>query len=312
MRDCTGQHARSAESIAKYIRRTFDSKNDMLRAVYSWIAQHITYDLNRLHVGITYKHESEVVAQVLKTRKTICFGYVATFKAIAEHLDIPIVVVRGYTKQNGKISNIPHSWCAVKHNNKWRLIDPTWSSGYLSSVVFHQRLNDKWFLVHPDIIIQTHIPFDPLWQFSYFPINGYEFSAGIRADSITSRFFCYPDTIKAIERLTEKERLRSENRRILASGYTNRMIDKHVNDNKTSIEYIVHNENVEIYNKAATAYNQAGSMFNKRNLHAAKTKLDEASAIINTVQNPDKDISTSIADLKKMIYKLEFQIKEML
>ncbi|MDR0724943.1 MAG: hypothetical protein LBF59_02905 [Prevotellaceae bacterium] len=312
MRICPAQHTQSAESIAKYIKSKFDTENDRLRAAYSWVAQHITYDLSKMYTGITYKHESEVVKQVLRTRKSVCFGYVVTFKAIVEYFGIELITVKGYTKQNGRIDDIPHAWCAVKHKGEWRLIDPTWSAGYFASGAFHKRFSDKWFLVPPEAIIKSHIPFDPVLQFSYFPVNGNEFAAGISADSITSRFFSYPDTIKIIEQLPEKERLIAENRRIISMGDNNRMLEKHIENNKISVEHIVHNENVNIFNQAVTMYNSATSLFNRNELKTAKLKLNEASETLDNIQNPNKSMSASIGDLKKMIKKMESQIKKML
>lgn len=312
MRICPVQRTRSAEDIAKYIKSKFSSENDRLRAAYSWVAQNIAYDIGKMYVSLTYKHESEVVRQVLQTRRTVCFGYVVTFKAIAENLGINTVTVKGYTKQNGRIDAIPHAWCAVKYSGEWRLIDPTWSAGYLSSGVFHRRFNDKWFLVHPDRIIKSHFPFDPVWQFSYFPVNGSEFAAGTGADSITSRFFSYPDTLKIIEQLPEKERLVAENRRVLSMGDGNHMTAKYVESNKKLVEHIVHNENVNIYNKAVNAYNMASSMFNKNNPEAVRLQLNEASETLNSIQNPDKEMSASTRDLKQRISKLKSQTEKML
>jgi transglutaminase/protease-like cytokinesis protein 3 len=312
MRLCPARRTQSAESIAKYIKSRFDTESDRLRAAYSWVAQHITYDVGSMYTGIKYKHESEVVKRVLQTRKTVCFGYVVTFKAIAENLGIDIIIVKGCTQQNGRIDAIAHAWCAVKHNNKWRLIDPTWSAGYLSSGVFQKRFNDKWFLVQPELMIKSHIPFDPVWQFSYFPVNSSEFAARISADSITSRFFSYPDTVKIIEQLPEKERLIAENRRIISMGDNNLMINKYLENNQTLIEHIVHNEHVNIYNEAVTLYNAATALYNRKNLKNAKSKLNEASETINIIQNPEGDMSASIEDLKEMIDKLESQIEKIL
>jgi transglutaminase/protease-like cytokinesis protein 3 len=313
MRVCPVQQTRNVENIAKYIAKQFVSDSDKLRAAYSWVAQHLSYDISKMYAGLTYKFESEVVKQVLQTRKTVCFGYVVTFKAIAESLGLKIIVVKGYTKQNGRIDAIPHAWCAVKYGNEWRVIDPTWSAGYLSSGVFHKRFNDKWFLVRPADIIESHIPFDPVWQFSYFPVNTNEFAAGRKADSITSRFFSYPDTIKAIEKLSEKERLISENRRVLSmNDISNNMVVKYIDNNKMLVEHIVSNENVDVYNKAVSLYNAASSLYNKQKLQTARLKLNEASNIINDIQNPDSDMSVSIRNLRKMINKLESQIEKML
>jgi hypothetical protein len=310
MRICPPRQTRSAENIAKYINDKFKSENDRLRAAYSWVAQHISYDVGKMYTGVKYQHESEVVTQVLNSRKTICFGYVVTLKAIADNLGIKIVVVQGYTKQNGKIDAIPHSWCAVKYNDNWSLIDPTWSAGYLSSGVFHKKFNDKWYLVQPEAIITSHISFDPVWQFSYFPVNGSEFASGTRADSITSRFFSYPDTVKIIGQLSEKERLIAENRRILAMGDKNNMVAKHVETNKASIELIVHNEHVSVFNEAVKLYNEATSLYNKNNLKAAKPKLDEAAEMINSIRNPNREMSASIKELKKMINSFKSQIEK--
>ncbi|MDR1130200.1 MAG: hypothetical protein LBK96_04395 [Prevotellaceae bacterium] len=315
MRVCPAQRTQSVENIGKYIKDKFSSDSDRLRAAYSWVAQHINYDIAKMHSGITYKHESEVVKQVLRTRKTVCFGYVVTLKAILENLGIKTVTVKGYTKQNGKIDEIPHAWCAVKHNGEWRLIDPTWSSGYYSSGKFHKRFNDKWFLVNPDRIISSHIPFDPVWQFSYFPLNSSEFYGETGADSISSRFFSYLDTINIIEKSSEKERLIAENRRIRSMGVNNSMISKHINDNVRYLEYIEHDANVSIFNEAVNLYNLAGSLYNKgsaNDLKAARQKLNEASEIIDGIQTSDKDMSASIRDLKKMINRLKSQIEEML
>ncbi|MDR1584192.1 MAG: hypothetical protein LBS55_13230 [Prevotellaceae bacterium] len=312
MLSCPAQHSQSAESIAKYIKNTFDSESSRLRAAYSWVAQHICYDLSKMYSGIVYKYENEVVEQVLKTRKTICYGYAITFKTIAESLGIKIIIIKGYTKQNGKIDAIPHAWCAVKLNNEWKLIDPTWSSGYLSSDAFHKRFDDKWFLVHPDEIIKSHIPFDPVWQFSYFPINENEFSTGIRSDSVTSRFFSYPDTLNIIETLQEKDLLIAENRRIIDAGSDNNMISRHVENNKMRIKNIIHNENVNIYNEAVNLFNLSSSLYNENNWQAAKLKLDKASKMIENIHNPDKNMSGLIREFRKMINKLNFQIEKML
>jgi transglutaminase/protease-like cytokinesis protein 3 len=315
MRIYPAQRTQTAEDIGKYIKSKFDSDADRLRAAYSWVAQHINYDISQMQLGVTYKHESEVVKQVLKTRKTICFGYALTLKAILANLGIKTIIIRGYTKQNGKIDEIPHAWCAIKYNGEWRLIDPTWSSGYFSSGTLHKKFDDKWYLVEPDRIISSHIPFDPVWQFSHFPINHSEFDEGIRADSVTSRFFNYPDTISIIEKSSEKECLIAENRRVRSMGINNPMITKHIKNNTTYIEHIEHDENVTVFNKTADMYNLSVSLYNKgsaNNLKTAMQKLNEASEIIDGIRTTDKDMALSIKNLKKMINKLKSQIETML
>ncbi|MDR1338493.1 MAG: hypothetical protein LBK58_00280 [Prevotellaceae bacterium] len=313
MRICPAKHAQTAEKIAKYIAKRFSSENDRLRAAYSWVAQHVSYDVAKMYDGITYKHESEVVRQVLKTRKTVCTGYVLTFKAIAENLGLKIFEVKGSTKQNGKIDAVSHVWCAVKQSNRWALIDPTWSSGHVFSGVFNKRFSNKWFLISPGEIIKSHIPFDPVWQFSYFPLNSSEFEAGKKADSISSRFFSYPDTLRLIEKQSKKEYLIASNRRTLSMGGNNNLITRYINNNKSTVEHLAYNENVDAYNEAANLYNLSVSLYKKKkNRETALLKLDEALNIINRINNPDKGISASIKDLRKMIDQLKSKMGEML
>jgi hypothetical protein len=315
MRVCPSRHAQTVENLGKYIKSRFDSDSDRLRAAYSWVAHHISYDVAKMYSGIRYKHESEVVVQVLKTRKTVCFGYAVTLNSILENLGIKAVTVRGYTKQNGSIDKIPHSWCAVKHNDEWLLIDPTWSAGYLLSGVFHKKFNDKWYLIKPEDIISSHIPFDPVWQFSYFPVNSMEFSTGIRSDSVTSRFFSYPDTLNIIEKLPEKEYRIAENRRIRSMGVDNSMIAEYIENNSAHIEHIEHDENVTAYNKAVELFNSSGTLYvngSANSLETAIQKLDEASNIIDSIRTDDREMSASIRKLKKMINNLQSQIKKTL
>jgi hypothetical protein len=315
MRICPAQNTRSAENIAKYIAGKFSSNADRLRAAYSWVAQHISYDVEKMYTGVTYKEESEVVGQTLKSRKTVCSGYVMTFKAIAEKLGLQIVTVTGYTKQNGQVDEMSHAWAAVKYNGEWRLIDPTWSAGYVQSGAYHKRFTDKWFLVKPDKIIKSHIPFDPVLQFSYFPLNGNEFLLGKSADSVTARFYSFPDTLKIIGKLTEKERLIAENRRIRSMGIANSSVRKHIEHNKKQLDYLEHNEMVDRYNEAADLYNVAVSLFNKQSANGrktAKSKLDKAAELIDMIQNPDKELGASIRELKEMISELKSQIEKRL
>jgi len=311
MRICPAQNSQSAENIAKYIAGKFSSDADKLRAAYSWVAQNISYDVANMYTGITYKLESEVVKKVLKSRKTVCSGYVMTFKAIAENLGLQILMIKGNTKQDGIIAEAAHAWAAVKYNNEWRLIDPTWSSGYVSAGLFHKRFDDEWYLVKPEKIISSHIPFDPIWQFSYFPVNNDEFLAGKNADSITARFYSYPDTIKIIGTLSEKDRLIAENRRVRSMGGNNSNVSKYIENNNKELDYLEHNANVDKFNEAVNLYNAAASLLNKQsanNRQTAKSKLDEALQLIDMIQNPDKELSVSIKDLKKMINKMKSQL----
>ncbi|MDR0560312.1 MAG: hypothetical protein LBG92_09070 [Prevotellaceae bacterium] len=321
MRIFPDKQAKSVEDIANYIMKKFSSNSAKLRAAYSWTAQHISYDIDELNNRTTYKNENELIERTLRTRKSVCSGYTKTFKAIAEKLGLNVQEISGYVKQNGKIDEDSHAWCAVKIAGKWKLIDPTWSAGTVSQGQFRKRFNDKWFLVEPGKIINSHMPFDPVWQFSYFPINHKEFYTDKVADSITSRFFNFPDTINKISMLSEKERIIASNRRIISMGIYNSATEKHIEINIKIIKSIQESENVEKYNLAVNLYNQSCGIYNsyiknqknsvlKKKLNEANLKLYEALQYLNGISLADREMLSSVEKLKNMVHTLISDIKK--
>jgi hypothetical protein len=309
----------SVENIAGYIGKHCRSDAAKLRAAYSWVAQHISYDLASVKLNPTYKSENDLINKTLKTRKAVCSGYTKTMRAIAAKFGIEVLEISGYTRQNEKIDEISHAWCAVKIAGKWKIIDPTWSAGFVADGKYRKKFNDKWFLVEPEQIIRTHMPFDPVWQFSFFPVNHREFYGKKSADSITSRFFSYPDTIAIILKMSEKNRLLAANRRIAAMDGDNPSIERHIAANKRVIASIAGNEKVEQYNSAVDIYNQASTLYNSsiknpqqstHKLLEADEKLMEAAKILNQIEQADKELLPSIKKLKESIKTLRSNIKK--
>ena len=321
MRICPPRSATSVENLAGYIGKHCRSDAAKLRAAYSWVAQHISYDLAAINLSPTYKSENDLINKTLRTRKAVCSGYTKTMKAIAEKLGIEIFEISGYTRQNDKIDEISHAWCAVKIAGKWKTIDPTWSAGFVLDGKYRKKFNDKWFLVEPEQSIHSHMPFDPVWQFSFFPINHSEFYGKRAADSITARFFSYPDTISIILKMNEKARLTAANRRIVAMGGDNPSIERHIAANKRVMESIFNNEKVEQYNSAVDIYNQASALYNSsiknpkkstQKLLEADRKLVEAATILNEIEQADKELIPSIKKLRESIKTLRSNIEKIL
>ena len=69
-----------------------------------------------------------------------------------------------------------HAWCMVFIDNKWSLYDPTWDAG--QSVSFNQPVNTIYFKVSPSVFIQSHMPFDPMFQLLNYPLTYKEFNNG--------------------------------------------------------------------------------------------------------------------------------------
>ena len=60
-------------------------------------------------------------------------------------------------------------------DKNWYIFDPTWDSGYVNNEKFTQSVASKYYKMLPSTAIQSHMPFDYLWQFAKEPISNREF-----------------------------------------------------------------------------------------------------------------------------------------
>ena len=177
----------SAEAIANQINKDFDTDVEKVRAIYTWLALNIKYDLKALYNGQTainfsYTDQQDLqrklaainthtINKTLSTKKAVCEGYAQTFKRISELLDIPCLFIGGYSKTDiNDIGNIPnqgnHAWNAVRINNKWYLIDVTWGAGYTNGNKWMPNFNDYYFFTNADEFLLSHLPTEPDLSFT--------------------------------------------------------------------------------------------------------------------------------------------------
>ncbi len=169
----------SAEALASQIQKDFSSDTEKVRAVYTWLATNITYDMNEYLNGerlirFQYRNQRELLEKQQAIReyainntfsdnKAVCEGFAQTFRKVCELMGIPSLFIDGYSKINvndiGKNPDIgDHAWNAVKINNKWKLVDVTWASGSALGRTWKQRFSDYYFFTDPDEFVKTHLP----------------------------------------------------------------------------------------------------------------------------------------------------------
>ena len=310
MRDAPAETGASASGVASYVARHFTSEDERLRAAFAWIADNIAFDVDNLHVALAYTDESEVVAKVLRERKAVCTGYMLLFKSVAAAMGLTVVSVDGYVREKEEISDYGHAWGAIRMGNEWLLVDPTWGAGYVSKGKFYKEFDPRWFLAPPKAFAKTHVPFDPVWQFSSYPVNNREFAAQRAADSSASRFFDFRDSIRAMERLPEEKRIEVETRRIRAMGTELRVVAKRIESNLRRIDQIHFNRNVGEYNRAAELFRQATDLYNrsagdKNKFQAIRSKLREAEAVLDGMRNLNVASSANVASMRASMRELE-------
>jgi transglutaminase/protease-like cytokinesis protein 3 len=247
----------SIESIASYINANFKTENDKIRAVFFWTASNISYDVANMFAVNLEETPQDRIIKTLKTKKGICGDYAIIFNEIAKLVGVKSFVVRGYTKQNGKVDVLSHAWCAAIIDNKWFLFDPTWGSGFVTNNKFIRKLNNSYFKVLPDQMIKSHMPFDYLWEFLEYPITNSEFVAGIKSVDKTKKRFDFNAEILKYESLIKLDQFFESAQRIEKNGIINDLISKAYNYEKTYWNNERENVNNDKYNTIVSEYNEA-------------------------------------------------------
>ncbi len=149
-------------------------------ALYEWIGQNVSYDVDAYFSGNFPDDAPEVV---LANRTAICGGYAKLFVALATSVGLEAEIVPGLSKGYGfeteaKERKSDHAWNAVKIDGEWHLLDATWGSGHIDEDKrFVADYGTGWFSVKPEEFIFTHLPEDARWQLLSTPLDRSEFLA---------------------------------------------------------------------------------------------------------------------------------------
>ncbi|QYJ67681.1 transglutaminase domain-containing protein [Flavobacterium litorale] len=179
----------NANRLAERINNDFTREDEKARAIFTWIALNIRYDLASVgkaqkRVGFSYSSEEERIAKqqkmkddlantTLHSKKGVCQGYSTLFMILAEKVGLEAVLISGTAKSHpshiGRFPDITdHAWNAVKINNEWKLVDVTWGAGAVigNTQKFEFRFNDKYFLTDPEVFVLNHYPDNDTWLFA--------------------------------------------------------------------------------------------------------------------------------------------------
>jgi len=312
----------STTDIADYINHNFKSQQDKSRAIYIWIATNIQYDIKQKNVVYFNDNYAEIIENALKERKGVCMHFALLFNEIAQKTGIKSYVVFGYTKQYGKVDAVPHAWCAVQIDSSWFLFDPTWGAGYVQNSTYIKKLNNDYFKMTPQESIKTHIPFDPLWQLSDYPITNQEFYKESLPENKNRPYFNYRDSLALYEQSSKLEQAISSARRIEKNGVVNSLISTRLQSVNKKIEYYRYEKTmialgaaVNFYNSGIEQLNKVIDYRNKRQVSAANSKeltdmLDLAEHDLIISDGKLKEISFSDSQNNKSIGQLQESIRQ--
>lgn len=278
MRQMPDSLTSNTENIANYINSNFFTQSEKVRAVFYWIAENISYDYNNLFSLSENPDSVKNINEILNTRKGLCRDYSSLYADICAKVGIKTYIVSGYTKIDKRVIQNPHAWCAILVDSTWYLTDPTWGAGYMQDKLFVKKLDNKYFKVAPNKFINSHIPFDPLWQLLNYPITKQEFLKR-KPSSKNKNYFNFIDTVLIYEKQSKIERLLSSSKRIESNGISNYLDYDNLYHIKFNIKNYYQRITKEQYNNALNYFNEGIFLFNEyieyKNKYYLPYKSDE-------------------------------------
>lgn len=142
----------STEKLAERIQKDFISEHDKARAIYSWIALNIDYDVKKFHNPpapkiFSSKNNSEIDKQIkdyryselkktFRNKKGVCEDFSFLYEQLGTLSGLKVKVISGDAKIDlndigRKRLYTSHAWNMVEIDGKWSLVDVTWGGGYL-------------------------------------------------------------------------------------------------------------------------------------------------------------------------------------
>ena len=250
----------STADIAAYINKNLDTDNKKVRAIYTWVISHIRYSTDSIHRVILNEDRDQLVTFALRRRKGVCENFAAIFDDICKKCGLRSFAVEGYTKQNSSVDRTSHAWNIVYVDKKWSAYDPTWDADQSST--FYQPVRTHYFMISPSVFIQTHMPFDPMFQLLDYPLTYKEFNNGSIKSKGPAMYFNYTDSINKYEKADPLERYLGATERIQNNGPANNMISTKLSQLRLEIELIYQVKDSVLYNDAIADYNFAINEFN--------------------------------------------------
>jgi len=179
----------SIDDLAEYLIEPADNDWEIARAIFKWIADNISYDLN-------YKsHHSSRVSSVLQHGSSVCGGYSNLFDSLAWSAGLESKTIDGYSKGRGYqpctelAGPSDHAWNVVKLDGRWYFVDCTWGAGHVDHEgEYIREFDEHYFLTPPEEFIYDHFPSDENWQLLDDPIDLAEFE---NMPLLKSAFFKY-------------------------------------------------------------------------------------------------------------------------
>lgn len=156
----------SRNEIATEFLNRYSNQEEIIFHTYQWIVENFHYSIDPFRRINLQQDDEAKLDSALLLHQGVCENFAGLMADILSRCNLIAFSVEGYTDQQPLNSLAGHSWCVVKTNKGWKCYDPTWDLG-----VTHWG----WYEIAPEKFIDTHLPFDPMWQFQKIKSASYHF-----------------------------------------------------------------------------------------------------------------------------------------
>ena len=251
---------KTSDGIASHINAHYHMDEDKISAIYSWITSNIKYDADSIHYVILDEDNEQRVSFALRRKRGVCENFAAIFNEVATKCGINSFMVEGFTRQGGSIDRTGHVWCIAFVNGRWGLYDPTWDAGRVGSL--NQKSEFKYFNADPEIFVQSHLPFDPIYQLLNYPHNFRDFEKGWSTQNDKGKFINFNDSLSELKNMDRLSRYAREASRIENAGWPPSKIDTKLKRIRFQVEVLSQDDDAALYNSAVSDYNAAIGYYN--------------------------------------------------
>jgi hypothetical protein len=324
----------STSAFAAYLDDQFDKDEDVLRGIFVWIAESVSYDVENMYRINFSEDPGDLINRTFLTRKAICQGYAELFNELCHKSRIQSCVVHGYTKQNGSVGNTGHAWVVAKNKGTWHCFDPTWGAGYILDGKFVRNFSPQYFMVRPEDFIASHMPLDPMWQCLDQPFSIQDFYRGERIQGKKDFDYAFSDSINAYMQLTRNEQYEVTLRRIEEYGIRNgiildyaRFLEQTLENAELRENYEYQKQMVENFNEVVVHYNTTANLFNRyihfynrqfkpavpdievrQMLDTCDRELKKSGRILTGIDPFNKEMKQNLSTLEVAIKELQYMI----
>lgn len=310
--------------IAAHLTRDLYSDTEKARALYIWLSHNIQYNLSQKNSEESYQSVEEIIEEALETKTGVCQHYAELFHAMGQSVGLETYVITGYTRNKaGEIADLGHAWNGIAIDSKHYLMDVTWAAGYEQNGKYVHHFRDEYFLITPEIMIQSHMPFDPVLQFLNNPLNNKEFISQDFSKLEKPGKFAFNDTIQQEKKLNKLKQLELASRRIKANGIQNKLIQKQLNNNLLQIATIKYNTAIDTLNYGVENYNlyvtHKNKQFRNPNLEdsyilelieSAESAAFKANEMLYGLLSPSQELNSLIADVRRKLATIMPDLKK--